>query len=153
MDQSIKETLFTHQKIGSSIYYLSWTIVLVIAIVGFLLILSYSLVKYIKTHHGKSYQPNELSEIRKIKLPQAALISLNAFFVFIISIQIFPKLIAANIYESLSIIIITPFIFAMLIGSLGKVRKFATNPLIHSFSFWKVYLFFFVLLGLRFSLI
>lgn len=149
MNEQLQKNLFIHDNVESPLYYLSGTAVLVGAILGLLAIVIYTLFLYVKKHKGKSYTPAEIKEFAKIKPLQYLTIILSAFFTFVLSIPLFYKPIVEGWAEDTGVLIFFPFIAAVIIGGLNKVSAFKDNVFIHGLSFWKVYLFTIIYLGLR----
>lgn len=148
MDKSLQKTLFIHQNMESPLYYLSGTVVLSIAIIGLVLITIYSIYKAIKNNKNANYT-KDLKELSEIALVDYLVILLASFFSFIVSIALFPRPIAEGWAENTGILIFIPFIAAVFIGGLGKVKALQNTMIIQDFTFWKMYLFSFLYLLFR----
>lgn len=151
MNDQIKSLLFNHHKVDSSLYYLSGTVVLTIAIIGLLLIILYSIYKSSKRNHGAEHLVDEVEKLKKIDLKESIIVFLSSFFCFIISLRAIPEAIIVGGAENLAAIIIFPFILAMLFGGLEKVKSLKKGSLLRELKFWRVYSFVLIFMLLRLS--
>jgi len=153
MEEGLQKSLFIHQNMDSPLYYLTGTIVLSLAIVALVIITVYSIYNIVRKTKNSKLAPAELKEFSKIGLVNFILILLGSFAAFVISINIYPVIILDGWAQKAGVLLFAPFFFAITVGGLGKVSNFKDNAFIHSLSFWKVYLFVLVFLGLRAALL